>query len=245
MAQGNNSIELSARIKDWIVQSQRYHVPVLSCFLTEEEQAQLKSMCRNDLVRLYGGCDAAIRQRAVFLYDEDDYVDFGIICLRAPVLKRFNDVTYRDLLGALMSLGLDRSRFGDCFIQDGYLVAYVDEEIADYVKRNISSVRKMPVQFEQCEPIEPVRRTEMMKVNVSSLRIDCVVAALANVSRTVAAEMIAQKRVSIDHKLVEETKKLCNNGNTISISGKGRFIVGKTTGTTRKDRMIVEVEKFV
>ena len=103
----------------------------------------------------------------------------------------------------------------------------------------------MPVQFEQCEPIEPVRRTEMMKVNVSSLRIDCVVAALANVSRTVAAEMIAQKRVSIDHKLVEETKKLCNNGNTISISGKGRFIVGKTTGTTRKDRMIVEVEKFV
>ena len=245
MAQGNNSIELSARIKDWIVQSQRYHVPVLSCFLTEEEQAQLKSMCRNDLVQLYGGCDAAIRQRAAFLYDEDDYVDFGIICLRAPVLKRFNDVTHRDLLGALMSLGLDRSRFGDCFIQDGYLVAYVDEEIADYVKRNISSVRKMPVQFEQCEPIEPVRRTEMMKVNVSSLRIDCVVAALANVSRTVAAEMIAQKRVSIDHKLVEETKKLCNNGNTISISGKGRFIVGKTIGTTRKDRMIVEVEKFV
>ena len=75
MAQGNNSVELSARIKDWIVQSQRYHVPVLSCFLTEEEQAQLKSMCRNDLVQLYGGCDAAIRQRAAFLYDEDDYVE--------------------------------------------------------------------------------------------------------------------------------------------------------------------------
>ena len=245
MAQGNNSIELSARIKDWIAQSQRYHVPVLSCFLTEEEQALLKNMCRNGLVQLYGGCDAAIRQRAAFLYDEDDFVDFEIVCLRAPILKRFNDVTHRDLLGALMSLGLDRSRFGDCFLQAGYLVAYVDEEIADYVKRNISSVRKMPVQFEQCDPIEPIRRTEVIKVNVSSLRIDCVVAALANVSRTVAAEMIAQKRVSIDHKLVEETKKLCNNGNTISISGKGRFIVGKTMGTTRKDRMIVEVEKFV
>ena len=64
MAQGNNSIELSARIKDWIAQSQRYHVPVLSCFLTEEEQALLKNMCRNGLVQLYGGCDAAIRQRA-------------------------------------------------------------------------------------------------------------------------------------------------------------------------------------
>ncbi len=57
--------------------------------------------------------------------------------------------------------------------------------------------------------------------------------------------MIGQKRVSINHKLVEESKRLCNNGNTISISGKGRFIVGKTIGTTRKDRMIVEVEKFV
>ena len=245
MAQGNNSLELSARIKDWISQSQRYHIPVLSCFLTEEEQAQLRSSTNQDLVQLSGGCDAAIRQRAAFLYDVDDFVDFEIVCLRAPILKRFNDVTHRDLLGALMSLGLDRSRFGDCFLQDGWLVAYVDAEIAEYVKRNISSVRKMPVQFEECEPIEPVRRTESMKVNVSSLRIDCVVAALANVSRTAAAEMIAQKRVSIDHKLVEETKKLCNNGNTISISGKGRFIVGKTIGTTRKDRMIVEVEKFV
>ena len=56
----------------------------------------------------------------------------------------------------------------------------------------------MPVQFEQCDPIVPVRRTERMKVNVSSLRIDCVVAALANVSRTVAAEMIAQNFAPFD-----------------------------------------------
>lgn len=243
MAQANN--ELSARIQDWISQSQRYHIPVLSCFLTEEEQAQLKSECRYESVKLYGGCSNAIRQRAAFLYDADDEPDFEIVCLRAPMQKRFNDITHRDLLGALMSLGLDRSRFGDCFLYDGFLVAYVDAEIADFVKRSISSVKRMPVSFEECEPIEPERRTETIKINVTSLRIDCVVAALANVSRTLAAEMIAQKRVSIDHKLVEESKRLCNNGNTISISGKGRFLMGKTIGTTRKDRMIVEVERFI
>ena len=245
MAQVNKTSDLSARIKDWISQSERYHKTILSCFLTEEEQAQLQSECRFQHVKTFGGCTQAIRQRAAFLYDEQDEPDFEIVCLRAPILKRFNDLTHRDLLGALMSLGIDRSRFGDCFLMDGWLVAYVDAEIADYVKRNISSVKRMPVQFEECEPMEVHRETEIMKVNVTSLRIDCVVAALANVSRTQAAEMIAQKRVSINHKLVEETKKLCNNGNTISISGKGRFIVGKTMGTTRKDRMIVEVEKFV
>lgn len=245
MAQTNSTPELSARIKDWISQSQRYHHAVLSCFLTEEEQALLKNMCRYEHVKLYGGCTNAIRQRAAFLYEAEDEADFEITCLKAPVLKRFHDITHRDLLGALMSLGIDRSRFGDCFIESGWLVAYVDSEIAEYVIRNVSSVKRMPVQFECCDPIEPIRKTELLKINVTSLRIDCVVAALANVSRTMAAEMIAQKRVSIDHKLVEESKRLCNNGNTISISGKGRFIVGNTIGTTRKDRMIVEVEKFV
>ena len=245
MAQVNNSSELSARVKDWISQSQRYHIPVLSCFLTEEEQAQVQVMCQGELMKMHGGCTNAIRQRAAFLYDFDDEPDFEIVCLRAPVIKRFNDVTHRDLLGALMSLGINRMRFGDCFIESGYLVAYVDKEIAEYVKRQLSSVKRMPVQFEECDPIEPIRKTERMRVNVSSLRIDCLVAALANVSRTAACEMIGQKRVSIDHKLVEESKRLCNNGNTISISGKGRFIVGDTVGTTRKDRMIVEIEKFV
>ena len=245
MAQANNSQELSARIKDWISQSQRYHIPVVSCFLTEEQQAQLKSECQGEWVKLYGGCANAIRQKAAFLYDADDEPDFEIVCLKAPIAKRFNDLTHRDLLGALMSLGIDRSRFGDCFIQDGFMVVYADFEIAEYIRRNISAVKRMSVQFELCDPIDPIRKTELLKINVSSLRIDCVVAALANVSRTAAAEMIGQKRVSINHKLVEESKRLCNNGNTISISGKGRFIVGKTIGTTRKDRMIVEVEKFV
>lgn len=245
MAQANNSQELSARIKDWISQSQRYHIPVLSCFLTEEQQAQLKSECQNEWVKLYGGCRNALRQKAAFLYDADDEPDFEIACLKAPVEKRFSDITHRDLLGALMSLGIDRSRFGDCFIQDGWMIVYADDEIADYIRRSISTVKRMSVQFELCDPIEPIRKTELLRINVSSMRIDCVVAALANVSRTAAAEMIGQKRVSINHKLVEESKRLCNNGNTISISGKGRFIVGKTIGTTRKDRMIVEVEKFV
>ena len=244
MAQANSSLELSARIKDWISQSQRYHMPVLSCFLTEEEQAQLENECRYAAFRVYGGCEMAVRKRAAFLYDADDEADFEIVCLRAKIQKRFNDLTHRDLLGALMSLGLDRSRFGDCFLNDEYLVAYVEAEIAEYVMRNVCSVKRMPVQFEVCAPIEPVILKEQLKINVTSLRIDCVVAALANVSRGQACEMIAQKRVSIDHKLVEESKRLCNNGNTISISGKGRFLIGQMVGTTRKDRMIVEVERF-
>ncbi len=51
--------------------------------------------------------------------DFNGTVDMGIRALKVNWDPRFRLLTHRDVLGSLMGLGIDRSKFGDVIVQQG------------------------------------------------------------------------------------------------------------------------------
>lgn len=114
---------IKKRFLDLFQQAQRKGIVCFSDFLTLNEQNILNS-CAGSLgitYELSGGCFYAERQIAAFLPDALYYEwSYPIKCIEiAPAYPKFADtISHRDVLGALMNLGIAREKLGDILIKD-------------------------------------------------------------------------------------------------------------------------------
>ncbi len=223
-----------------------YHTE--SAFLNEEEAAVVKKFFPpSETTRYDGGYTDAQRQKVIFPKTaEDDFSD--IVALRSPVDMRFREITHRDLLGALMALQIQRNRLGDMWVdaEKQRLILYTDSLTARFIVHELHRVGKAETAFEEMaeHPIRQ-RRIQEIRCTISSLRMDCVVAALAHTSRQQAKKMIALGMVQLDHRILEKAETVCNNNGTISIRGIGRFMFIQVCGVTRKNRLTAVFHKEV
>ena len=80
---------------------------------------------------------------------------------------------------------------------------------------------------------------------VPSLRLDNIVSKLSNISRGKAVEIIDSDKVLIDYsKLIDKSKEI-KDGQRITISGVGKFIIGEIVGNTKSGRYKVKMNKFI
>ncbi len=240
---GRNS--LSARLDDLRRQAERSRRQVNSLFLDEAERAQARKILgKHCLYREDGGYPEAERCRIAFLYEEADFVS-SVVCLTARINQKFVQLSHRDVLGALMGLNLERNQFGDLFVLEDRIVIFCTETMADVVIMNCRKIHRLNVEFERCTlPFEGKRQREEKTINVASLRLDNVVAALVPCARLKAAEMIRSGRISINHEMIEDCGKMCHNKDTVSISGVGRFLLEDEGRISRKERRIIKAWKY-
>ena len=159
-----------------------------------------------------------------------------------------NELTHRDYLGTLMSLGLERSKMGDIIVEDGYAYVFVCTDSAEYIKENIRKIGNKGVKTELIELGDftpPPRRFEKIDTVCASLRLDAVAAAAAKVSRADAARLIEDGKVKLNYREVSEMSKSVSEGDLISIRGFGRFILAAAGGETRKGRMHITLRKYI
>lgn len=232
---------LAAHLDDLKNKCEKWHRPVSSFFLTEEEQAaMMKFYPPSDFVRYDGGYEGARRKKVIFLYDqEDDFSD--IACISARVDQRFRKIGHRDILGAAMALQIERHSLGDMFIQDDHIYIYTSETMGRFLCDNLLSVGQLSVSFEMTDD-RPVQQFKQKRITVvaASERADAIVAALAHCSRSAAKEMIRQGLVQLNHVTLEEADELCNNNVTISIRGIGRFTYAGSSRHTKSGRIAAE-----
>ena len=232
---------LAAHLEDLKTKSETWHRPMASAFLSEEEQAAMQKVFpASSYVRYDGGYPGARKKKVIFLYDPDD--DFSdIVCLKARIDQRFRKIGHRDILGALMHLQIERSSFGDFWIDDNQICLYTSETMKEFLCANLIRINQLSVSFEETaeRPVQ-VFRTRKFTCVIASERIDAVVAGLCHCSRSEAKEMIRQGLVQMNHITLEEPDELCNNNVTISIRGAGRFTFLGTVRKTKSDRIAAE-----
>ena len=111
-------------------------------------------------------------------------------------------VKHSDILGSIMSLGIKRQKIGDIIVNnDGYFVE-AKEEIADFLKNNLASIRTFPVDIiilPDDEYVERVQEYEDLTYTVSSLRLDCIVSSILNLSREKAKQYILMGNAKVNH----------------------------------------------
>ena len=240
---------VASRLKDLSNRSFNRGIWTFSDFLTLAEQSLVAANAVGEY-DLCGGYDGAERRIAVFgsvpLCGYACELPLKVLEI-SPVSVRFADkLTHRDFLGALMSLGVKREVVGDIIVRDnvGYVICL--GTIADFLKENLIQIKRTSVHCEILDklPDGSLSEPEMREVLVSSERIDVVVSAVYNLSRSDSKELFGEKKIFINSRCTENSSEILKSDSIVSVRGKGRFKYNGVVRTTKKGRMSVSVEVY-
>ena len=201
---------------------------------------------------LFGGIEDCERQMArlgseeLMGYEEP----FPICCLKAePNQQKFADsLSHRDVLGALMNLGIERSTLGDILLCDNVAYIFCTEKMADYLAGELTQIRHTPVHCciaEQLPDISVLHKVEEVRVQVTSIRLDAVISKVYNLSRGDSLELFRAKRVFVGGKLCENNSYGLKEGEIVSVRGFGKFKYLSQGGVSKKGKVNVTVGKYV
>ena len=222
----------------------------ISCFtdfLDLSEQSVLEKIRRSlppVSLRLFGGAEDCERRIAGFGAGEED--PFPIVCLRVfPAGPRFaEELSHRDVLGALMSLGFERNLLGDIVLREKEAFLFCSERIAPFIRDNLFSVRRTEVRCEASAPPEgSLYRTERRVIQVSSERLDALIAHAFRLSRGEAQSLFPAGRVFMDGAECRRPDQTPDSGRIISVRGVGRFrfLGAETRSKKGKWNSVIEV----
>jgi len=193
----------------------------------------------------YGVFDEA--ERRILGISDKNIEHFPVKLLKIKANAKFCSLSHRDFLGSIMSLGIIREKFGDLILKNDICYAAVHEDICDYLIYNLSKVKNSPCSVEvldsQCEE-KPKHEYECINILSTSLRLDCIVSSICNISRNKSDEFIRQGKVLVDY--FPETKRdfMVNLNNLIVIRGYGKFIIYKIIGVSGSGRLKIQIKKY-
>ena len=217
-------------------------------FLSLEESVLAeRTLGRNSInFTLFGGYDGAERVMLGCFPDWDEERKFPIIPVTFTYRKT-DTLTHRDFLGSLMALGLRRESIGDILVEEGRAIAFVTEEIAGYILSQIEKIGRTGVTVTKGFSLPLPAKNELAEFSctVASQRLDCVVAALCNISRGAAAQKISEGLVSVNSAVTEKTTKSVSAGDAVTVRGKGKYIIDSITDKTRKNRIVLKYKKYI
>lgn len=155
---------------------------------------------------------------------------------------------HQDVLGSLFSLNIDSSCFGDVvFYEDSYYVFIIDE-LEKYIKNNLNMIGKNKVSLEEVniDALKNYKRSyEQHEIIISSIRIDNVVAAIINSSRSKALEKIKNKEVIVNYDIISKGSYLLKENDVFSIRKYGKYKFVGIIKNTKKDNYVVRYLKYI
>ncbi len=223
-------------------------------FLGLEEQSafsEIKTQIKGIKYTEFGGALGASRIMIRFgNEDELGYkTDFPIKLLRAyPKAQKWADkLTHRDILGALMNLGIERALIGDIVLRENETYIFVNERIADFVQSELVRAKHTDLCVSEAEnlPSGELFKTEGRTVQCQSPRADAVIARLYSLSREESLGYFKRGLVFVNGRLCESASRELKEGETVSVRTKGRFIYKGLIGLSKKGKMNISLEVFV
>ena len=80
--------------------------------------------------------------------------DFKLTLFRIKGNQKFVQLEHRDILGALLHIGLKREKFGDILLNEGECQTIVASEVADFVTMQVAPLAEsQPLQPERMYPV--------------------------------------------------------------------------------------------
>ena len=179
----------------------------------------------------------------------DEFYLFPIVCvsITPSSIKYSEALTHRDYLGALLHLGITRSKVGDIYIKEKQAYVFCTESIAEFICKELCTVKHTLVHCEITVPSEEELKPEFKEITstVASLRLDAFLSVAFNSSRSSLTAFIDGGKTYVNGRLVTKASMQLEEGDIVSVRGKGRFVVSEVKNMTKKGRIVVTINKYV
>ena len=243
---------LKKRLTDLSRRAEQKNIVTFSHFLNLNELNILHQSVRelHSSFETFGGYEQAERQMAAFIPDALSYVwEYPVRTVRlAPSHRKFaEDLTHRDVLGALMHLGIKRETLGDILLPEDGIYVFCADAVADYLTDNCKkiphkTVTEALIDAPDCH-YEP-KRMEKDGI-VASLRLDTVLADVCKLSRSAAQKRISEGSAFLNSKKILQNDYLCQEGDLLSVRHYGKFQIQSVGQVTKKGRIKYRYDVFV
>ncbi|KXG75966.1 YlmH family RNA-binding protein [Thermotalea metallivorans] len=215
------------------------------------------SLCTHALHRIAGlkyivtgGREGAERQ-IIMLYPEfmeDMEIENPLRVLKLEGKLGGDSFTHRDVLGAILGLGIKREKIGDIIAGNGraYVVSF--KEICDFIQWNLEKISRYKVTanfVDFCDIEEHEESYKLIESTVPSLRLDAVIGVGFGESRSSLSKLINNDRVKVNWKPINNPAHPVQEGDVISFKGKGRMILLQVGNKTKKDRYQVIIKRMI
>lgn len=244
---------LAGKVMDKARQALQRHGAVLTPFLDPHQQKVAEAVLHGIpeiSYYLWGGYPGAERVRLAVLpaHFQGGEQEMGLTYLRIEGDMRAHDISHRDVLGAVLALGIKREALGDILVEEKSAILIGTAEAGAYLLANLKQVHQIGVTVKVVEGGEftpPAVKTKEVKGTVASLRLDAVASLGYSVSRTKMVSVIKADQVKVNWQPVKNPAALIKEGDIISISGRGRLEVAEVGRESRKGRLHIAVKKYL
>ena len=206
----------------------------------------------------YGGYEDAERRLAIFLpkflcvTDIDEYLreneDDNPVCILRLKKDKFSTLSHRDYLGAIMGLGIKREMTGDIKVSDEGADVFCLKSIASFLSENLRKSGRGSVEGEILSVQQynaGSEKTEIKFYSVASLRLDNIVSAAFNLSRSVASEAINKGIVYVNSSQCLKNDFMLKQGDKIVLRGKGKAVLHEIIGENKKGRVHINIKRYL
>ncbi len=254
-----------ARLDD-LIKKARGGIVCHSSFMTPSEsykaEKYFEAKGNKDMICFFGGYFAAQRKQ-IFLLPEyislsadevnifdmiEEDLDEAIVPLKISG-SGFRNLTHRDYLGSILSLGIEREKLGDiCVIDNGSAIVFCSAEVVDFLLYELTSIGNDKVKVEKIsvdKNMESMQKYQSFTDTVASERLDCVVGALFNLSREKAQNLIKGGFVEFNYEIASKSDSRVDKNDIISARGYGKFIVRDLSQSTKKGRLRLFADKYI
>ena len=249
---GSGEDVLAGRLLDWADQANRYRRTKSGIYLDPrglEIAETVVNLFPSVRLELDGGYPGAERQRITFVHEDyQGQVDSAVSGLVIVWDGRYDRLGHRDILGALLGLGIEREMLGDVVMKGDTAQVIGDSGILEFIRSNLQQAGSANVTTEELDLAAMEPREEKVKevrATVASLRLDTIAAAGFGTSRSKMADDIESERLKLNWQEVKSPAKAVKAGDVISCRGKGRLEVTEVLGETKKGRISVLLKRYM
>ena len=236
-----------SRLLEMAQQAEALSVNRFTPFLTPPECELALSAAKRAGVAcaLFGGYEGAERCVARFTPPDAEPKPFPVATVEIA-WPRQQAPGHRDLLGAVMALGLRRDRLGDIALTPERAYLFADAALAETIAMGLTQAGRVNLTVKVADAPGAFTPTEgeTQTGTVPSPRLDAMVAEGFHLSRGAAAELISEGAVKLRHVLIQRPDARVEEGDAISVRGLGRLTVEAIGQPTRKGRLPVRLLRF-
>ena len=157
-----------------------------------------------------------------------------------------NAVRHQDVLGSLFSIGLNNNTIGDIVVEDNSFYFTNLTKLNSFVEDNLTKIGNQQVILDKVDNVNFTKEHYYnIEIVVNSMRLDAIISRLANISRSSALEKLKNNEIYVNFKEQNKPTLILKDNDILSIRRVGKFKIGKILNTTKKDKIILEIKKYI